>query len=155
MRHLATVPWTIGAFLVLGSAAWADITVCNDFRAPIHVAFAYQNQGNFTAAGWWSVEPNACEAVDFAFQGSTLYYAADSDEYKDGRFTKRDHWGNKVKLFVNKKNFNSDNAGDSRHGAKAEMFSLAEIAQVVPGKPPKITFHFTPGNTSITVKQSQ
>ncbi len=75
--------------------------------------------------------------------------------YKDGRLTKWDHWGNKVKLYVNKKNFNSDNAGDSRHGAKAEMFSLTEISQPVPGKPPKITFHFTPGNTSITVKQSR
>ena len=33
--------------------------------------------------------------VDFAFQGTALYYTANSD-YKDGPNNVHDHWGNKV-----------------------------------------------------------
>ena len=69
MRRLATATSIIAAFLLVGSAARADIMVCNDFHAPIHVAFASQDKGHFNAAGWWTVAPKACHAVDFAFRG--------------------------------------------------------------------------------------
>ena len=102
INPLETISWTVLAFLLLGGVAKADITVCNDFRAPIHVVFAYPDRDDFTATGWWNVGPNSCQTADFVFQGNDLYYAADSDDYNDGRFSKHDHWGNKVKLFVNK-----------------------------------------------------
>jgi uncharacterized membrane protein len=154
INPVETVSWTVLAFLLLGGVAKADVTVCNDFRAPIHVVFAYPDHDDFTATGWWNVGSNSCQTADFVFQGNDLYYAADSDDYKDGRFTKHDHWGNKVKLFVNKDNFKSDNAKHSRRGAKAEMFSLVQVSQPDPAKPPKITFHFMPGKTSIDIKAS-
>jgi len=155
MRRVATATITIATFLFLGSAAQADIMVCNDFRARIRVAFAFQDQRNFPASGWWSVKPNACQTIDFAFQGSTLYYAADSDDYKDGRTTNHDHWGNKVKLFVAEKKFDFDNADNPRRGAIAKMFSSYVIPQPYLGKPLTITFHFISGSTSISVKTSQ
>jgi uncharacterized membrane protein len=155
MRPTTICGIVASAYLSLSAPARADITICNEFTAPIHVALAYENQGSFTAAGWWEVGPNACEPADFAFEGSKLYYAADSDDYRSGRFTKHDHWGNKTKLFVSKKKFNSENVERSRSGARAEMFSFVEVSQPTPEKPPKITFHFRSGGTTIEVKPSK
>jgi uncharacterized membrane protein len=152
MRCLASAAATIAGVLVLSSPARADISVCNDFVAPIHVAFAYQVQGKFTAEGWWSVAPNKCTATDFSFQGSTLYYAADSDSYKSGRGTSHDHWGNKTKLFVTRKKFTSDNASQHRRGTRSEMFSQIELTPQQHAKPVTITLHFTQGSTTINVK---
>lgn len=152
MRHLTRIAASVAAVVFMGSAARAEITVCNDFQAPIHVAFAYENEGRYTAAGWWSVEPQACQPVDFAFQGAALYYAADSDNYKEGRLTKHDHWGNKVKLYVTKKDFKFDDAGQRRRGASAEMFSSAALTQPPQGKSLSITCHFKSGGTTIVTK---
>ncbi len=152
MRRLATTASAIAAFLFLGSSAWADIKVCNEALATIHVAFANQDNGGYTAAGWWAVPKDACQDVDFTLQGDTLYYAADSDSYKSGRDTKRDHWGNKLKLFVGSKKFNYTDAEKSRRGAKAEMFSSATTTPSKPAiepAPVAITVHFKPGGTSI------
>lgn len=155
MRRPAIATIAIAAFLSFGSAAQADIIVCNDFRARIHVAFAYQDQRNFPAAGWWSVGPNSCQTIDFSFQGSTLYYAADSDDYKDGRATNHDHWGNKVKLFVAERKFDFDNADSPRRGTVAKMFSSYDIPPQFSGKPVTITFHFVSGSTTINAKTSE
>jgi uncharacterized membrane protein len=155
MRRGAAVTTAIAAFLVLGSAAKADIVVCNEISAPIHVAFADQVQDSLNASGWWSVEPNDCQPVDFQFQGTTLYYSADSDGYKDGRATSRDHWGNKTKLFVTKSKFVFDGADRSRRGTKAQMFSSYEVPPSYSGKPISMTFHFTHGSTSISVKAAK
>jgi len=155
MRCLPVVITAIAAFLFVGSQARADISVCNDFRARIHVAFAYQNQRNLPASGWWSVEPHACQTVEFSFQGSTLYYAADSEDYREGGATNRDHWGNKIKLFVSDRKFDFDDAESPRRGATAKMFSLYEIPQSYLGKPMTITFHFVSGNTNITLTGSK
>jgi uncharacterized membrane protein len=152
MRRLVTATTTIAIFLVLGSVAEADITVCNDIRAPIHVAFANQAEDGFSASGWWNVEPNDCKPVDFPFEGAVLYYSADSDEYRDGRATSRDHWGNKVRLFVTRTRFDFDNAERSRRGTRAEMFSSYEVPPSYLGKPAAITLHFTHGSTTINVK---
>ena len=152
MRCLASAAAAIAAVLFLGSTARADISVCNDFVAPIHVAFAYQVQGNFTAAGWWSVDPNKCADADFSFQGATLYYAADFGLYKTGRRTAHDHWGNKTKLFVTSKKFTFDNAGQRRRGARSEMFSQIELTTQQQANPVTITFHFVQGSTTINVK---
>jgi uncharacterized membrane protein len=149
MRHLATAMSTIVTFLSLSSAAFADITVCNESPATIHVAFANQDAGSYTAAGWWTVAPDACQDVQFTLQGDTLYYTADSDSYKSGRYTKRDHWGNKLKLFVGRKTFSFSDA-DKRHpGTKAEMFSSATKSQQPPGKDVAISVHFKPGGTTV------
>lgn len=141
----------IAVLLFVKSEARADISVCNDFRARIHVAFAYQNQRNVPASGWWTVEPNVCEKVDFSFQGAALYYAADSDNYTQGTATSHDHWGNKIKLFVGDTKFDFDDAQSPRRDATTEMFSLYEIPQQYRGKPAKIIFHFLGGKTNITI----
>jgi uncharacterized membrane protein len=151
MSRLATATSIIAAFFLLGSAAQADIMVCNDFRAPIHVAFASQNKGGFNAAGWWTVAPKACQAVDFAFKGATLYYTADSDNYQIEKATAQDHWGNVVQLFVTSEDFKLDNADVSRDGAKAEKFSLAEIPPLFGGNPVTITLHFSQGSVTVNV----
>jgi uncharacterized membrane protein len=153
MTKSLTAAAAIATFLVLGSAAKADIVVCNDIGAPIHVAFAYPAQGGgFTAAGWWNVEPNECHPVDFLLDGPALYYSANSDGYRDGRMTSRDHWGNKEELFVPKTKFDFDNAERIRRSARPEMFSSYEIPQGFTGKPTTITLHFVHGSTSITIK---
>jgi uncharacterized membrane protein len=154
MRRLAVFA-AIAIFLLIASQAKADISVCNDFRARIHVAFAYQHQRSVPASGWWTVEPNVCQNVDFSFQGATLYYAADSDDYKQGAATSHDHWGNKIKLFVGDTKFDFDDAQSPRRDATTEVFSLYEIPQQFRGKPVKIIFHLVSGKTNITITTSK
>jgi uncharacterized membrane protein len=155
MHRFVTTASVVAALLLFGSAARAGVTVCNEFPATIHVAFASQDNGSYTAAGWWTVPQNACQEVGFTLQGDTLYYAANSDEYKSGRDTKRDHWGNKLQLFVSSKKFNFTDAAKARPGAKAEMFSFAKMAQQPPGKNVAITMHFKQSGTSIEFKPTQ
>ena len=150
MRCL-TLCATIAALVVAASEAKADMSVCNDFHTRIRVAFAYQNQSKMPASGWWSVAPNACHPVDFAFQGKTLYYAADSDDYLDGKATSRDHWGNKVKLYVGDTRFDFDDAQSAHGDATTEDFSALEIQQQYLGKPMSIVFHFASGKSTMTV----
>jgi uncharacterized membrane protein len=155
MTKSLTAATAIAAFLILVSAAKADVVVCNDIGAPIHVAFAYQARDGFTASGWWNVEVNECRPVDFLFDGDTLYYSANSDGYRDGRMTSRDHWGNKRELFVTRAKFDFDNADRSRRGTRPEMFSSYEVPQGFVGKPATITFHFVHGSTTINIKGKQ
>ena len=147
--------FTLIAFLLApAGAAKADITICNDFGATVHVALAYPDHDDYAASGWWTVEPRACKPAEFAFQGTELYYTADSNQYKAGRATKTDHWGDKLKLFVSRKDFKSDAANQRRAGAKPEMFGVVQVARPNPASNPTITFHFKPGGTSINVKTS-
>ena len=150
-RRLATAAAAVAISLVFGSAAKAGIMVCNDIGAPIHVAFGYPAQDGVTASGWWNVEPGECQPVDFQLQGATLYYSANSDGYRDGRMTTRDHWGNKERLFVTRAKFDFDNADRSHRGSRAEMFSAYEVPPSYLGKPMAITFHFVHGSTTINV----
>ena len=134
-----------------GAAAGSDISVCNGFATRVYVAFADQNQGNFTAAGWWSVDPNKCESADFAFSGATLYYAADSDQFRQGNNTVSDHWGGGTSLYISSQKFNIDNAQLNRSGAKSENFSSIQLTPQQQANPVSIVFHFVPGNTKIDV----
>jgi len=129
-----------------GAASGSSISICNGYSTQISVAFAYQNQENFNAAGWWSANPNTCEPADFSFQGAALYYAADAAQY---------HWGNKVNLYVSAQKFSYDNAQLNRNDAHGEMFSLLELTEQQQNSPVTITFHFVPGNTTtdITIKK--
>jgi uncharacterized membrane protein len=151
MRCLATIA-TVAILLFASSGARAaDISVCNDFRARIHVAFGYQNQRNIPASGWWVIEPNVCQKVEFVYQGSTIYYTAESDDYADGSATSHDHWGNKISLFVTNTRFDVDDAQAPRSGATTKMFSLYEIPPQFLGKPASIVFHFRSRNTDINI----
>jgi uncharacterized membrane protein len=143
------------AFACASSAAKAEIIICNDFRAPIRVAFASENQGNFTASGWWVIKRDACETTDFAVEGTTLHYTADSDEYKNGSGKARDHWGNKTRLFVTEKKFTFEHAEERRRGTKAQMFGAGTVPEPTKDRPVQITLRFTSGNTSITVKSGK
>lgn len=120
--------WVSGGILVilvqfvLSSAALAGISVCNNFRLPVRVALAYQDDSGFHAAGWWSVDPSACNEIDFQFQGSTIYYTANSNSYREGGKTVHDHWGNKKELFIPSKDFYFDRVDRARRGTKPAMF---------------------------------
>jgi uncharacterized membrane protein len=146
-----TVLAAVAIFLFAGAQAKAELSVCNDFRARIHVAFAYANQRDVPASGWWSVEPNACQTIDFKFEGATLYYTADSDKYNDGRATSHDHWGNKIKLYVRDTKFDFDDAQTRHRDTTGEMFSSYVIPEQFVGKFTKIEFHFVSGKTNITI----
>ena len=129
-----------------------DVRVCNEFLATIHVALAQQEGGSYTSVGWWTVPKNSCQDIDFTFLGDTLYYAADSDDYKSGRELRHDPWGNKIQLFFGSrgsKKFGFTNAEKSRPGAKSEMFSSATMTQHTKPKAVAITAHFKQGGTSI------
>jgi uncharacterized membrane protein len=136
----------------LSSAALADISVCNDFRVRVRVALAFENGGAFPAAGWWAVDPKACRDIDFPFQGAVLYYTADSDPYREGNKTLRDHWGNKKELFVGNKDFKFDHAERRQPGSKPAKFGLATVSEQLQSKPVSIVIRFTSGNTSVTIK---
>lgn len=133
------------------SGAGSEISICNDFSTRIYVAFAFENQGNFSAAGWWSVDPNKCAPADFSFQGATLYYTADSDEFKQGSGTAHEHWGDKTNLYVSGQKFNFDNAETSRSGTQGEMFSSIELTAQQQAAPVVITFNFAANNMTINV----
>lgn len=150
MKSFAPIGLAIAATLVPG-AAIAEVTVCNEIPAAIHVAFAYQNNGAFTAEGWWTVASNACQDVPFTLQGDTLYYTAHSDSYRDGRDTKHQHWGNKLQLYVGNRNFTFSEADKSRRGAKPEMFSSASRSQQQEGMDLLITVFFKPGGTTVSM----
>lgn len=135
----------------LCAAAHADIVACNDFRAPIRVAFAYEREGGIASAGWWRVEPNACRDIDFAFAGATLYYTADSEPYKDGSKTFRDHWGNKKELFIPSKDFKTNEA-NRKERKKPVMFSQTELSPQQQAKPVVITYRFSSGTTTTNIK---
>lgn len=152
MRRFACVASAIAALSLLDAAPGSEIAICNDFKARIYVALAFENQGNFTAAGWWTVDPNKCEPAGFSFPGGSLYYTADSDRYPASNGgTSQDHWGNEAKLFISSKQFSSDHAEQSRGGTEGEMFSSVKLTEQQQSSPMKIIFHFSPGNTMINV----
>jgi len=145
----------IAAFVLLlapMSAAYADIVVCNDFRVRVRVALAFEGPSGIASAGWWSVEPNACKDIDFAFPGASFYYAADSDSYKEGGSSMRDHWGNKKELFVPTKDFKTDDAGRKRRDAKPVKFSEVRLSELQQSKPVVITLRFSSGTTTTQIK---
>ena len=136
----------------LGVARGSQISICNDFAARIYVALAFQDQGRFTAAGWWAVDPNKCEPADFSFAGAALYYAADSDQYRQGSgSTAQDHWGNQTNLYVRSKKFNLDDAQLLRGNTLSEKFSYVQLPEQQEASRVVITFHFVPGQTRINV----
>jgi len=152
MCRFACAASAIAALSLLDAAPGSEISICNDLGARIYVALAFENQGNFTAAGWWTVDPNRCEPAVFSFSGNSLYYTADSDGYPASNGgTRQDHWGNATKLFISSKKFSSDHAEQSRDGTEGEMFSSVKLTDQQQSSPVKITFHFSPGNTMINV----
>jgi tetratricopeptide (TPR) repeat protein len=156
MKLLGVAPGTGSAAASVPApapASGSDISVCNGFSVRIYVALAFPTtQGNFTAAGWWSVDPNQCTAPDFAFQGATLYYAADSDNFSQGGKTVQEHWGGTTNLYVSSLKFNYTNAQTDRSGAHGEMFSSVQLKPQLQTVPVTITFRFVPGNTDIDIE---
>jgi uncharacterized membrane protein len=151
MRHVAKAVAALAALLALNSAARATVTVCNEDSATIHVAFANQVNGSYTATGWWTIPVDSCQDIDFTLQGDTLYFAADSDSYmKDGHRVTT-HWGTSdVSLFVGtnrSKKFNYTNAEKSRAGATSVKFQPDSIEN--PDKLVKITVHIKTVGSSV------
>jgi len=148
MSHFQQAVVLAIAALIFSGAAQADVILCNDFRVPIQVALASQIQGSFNAKGWFVVKRNACETVDFVTAGTAIYYTADSNEYREGGAGRRDHWGNKTKLFVPGKRFDLTQADQPRGGANPKMFGMGQIQ----ANTTSVTLRFSAGNTAVTVK---
>jgi hypothetical protein len=142
----------IAALLLLGSAARATVTVCNEDSATIHVAFANEVNFSYTTTGWWAVPLDSCQDVDFTLQGDTLYFTADSDVYTNNGRTVTNHWGtSQLSLFVSSHHtgkFNYTNAQKSRGGAKSEQFQ-PDSAGDHPEKLAKITVHIKKVGSSV------
>jgi uncharacterized membrane protein len=126
------------------STARADVTVCNDFRAPVNVAIAYAEAGSMTSEGWWRVEPNGCRNVPF--DGLDFYYTVESDQYRDGRSRSRSRWGNDRSFYVGAKTFKFKDAERSRRGARSLSFSLVKINEDQ-RRPFTVTLRFRDGET--------
>ncbi len=155
MPYPVTTVSVAAALLLLGTAARADVKVCNEFVTTVHVAFASHDDAGYRTEGWWTVPKDTCQDIDFTFSGNTLYYTAHSDEYRSGRFTKRDHWGNKLQLFVGSKKFSFTNADQRRRGAKADMFSSASGSSQLSPEAVVVTVHFKSGGTTVEFKPKQ
>jgi uncharacterized membrane protein len=130
-------------WIFLGSGAQAGTTICNKYPLPIHVALASAAGGSYSASGWWTVAPNACDGVDFALQGNTIYYAGDSDSFVKDGVSQHFHWGAKVQLYVSSDKFNFTGAEKSRSGTKPEMFDAADVSLNPQPKVTAITITFT------------
>lgn len=152
MAFFRSTTLAVVSIIATSPAAMADISVCNEFRARVHVALAYEDSSGFHSAGWWSVDPNACRDIDFSFQSSTLYFTANSDSYREGRQTMTYHWGNKKELFVGSKDFRFDDADRRRRGGKPAMFSFATLSPQLQSKPVTITIRFALGGTTTSIK---
>jgi tetratricopeptide (TPR) repeat protein len=128
------------------SASGNDVSICNGFSVSIHAALAYESQGHFIAAGWWNVDPNQCQSANFPFQGATLYYAADSDSYKNGSQPMIEHWGGGTSLYVSDTKFNFDDAKQNRSGTRVEQFNALTLLPDQPAS--QVTLTFAPNHTT-------
>ena len=52
-----------GVGLSLAAPAHADFTVCNKTQHAVMVAIGFQKDGDWSSAGWWRVQPQACTAM--------------------------------------------------------------------------------------------
>jgi uncharacterized membrane protein len=149
MRSVAATAVAL-AMLPLASPALADVTVCNDFRAAISVALAYEEGGSFASQGWWKVAPGACS--DLPFKGFDFFYAGESDWYREGGGRKRDIWGKGRNFYVGKGTFKFDNAEQSRRGARSIAFTKITVDERLRSKPHLVTVRFRSGGTNVEVK---
>ena len=153
MHRLASLACVIAGLLLSGSPAAAQVNICNEFVATIHVALARQDHNGYAAVGWWDVPKGLARPPPTRSRAATpSNYAANSDGYKGAGGTRRDYWGNAVKLFVDSKDFNFTNAEKTRPGAKAEMFGsfTAPAKPAIEPPPVAATLHFKPGGTAST-----
>jgi tetratricopeptide (TPR) repeat protein len=133
----------------LAPVAGNTISICNEFSITIHAAFAVQSQGHFTAAGWWNVDPNKCEPANFNFAGTdALYYAAESDSFKNGNDTSTEIWGAETGLYVIDQKFNFTDAEQNRNGRRAEQFNALALTPDQQASTLALTFHFAANHTT-------
>jgi uncharacterized membrane protein len=73
--------------LALPEPAAAGLEACNRSARKIHVAIALpSDQGGWASAGWWTIEPDRCEAlVELRLTDRTVYaYAQSTSGYEWG-----------------------------------------------------------------------
>lgn len=51
------------AMFLAPASAWAGFHVCNDTPQEQHVAFSYNDDGNWLTRGWWGIAPKACATL--------------------------------------------------------------------------------------------
>lgn len=77
-RIVALMLATAAGLLAAGSAE-ASLRLCNKLSTPVSVAVGYLDGGKgWTAEGWWTVAPSACETmVESRLSGSYVYLLVD------------------------------------------------------------------------------
>ena len=129
----------------------ADAKICNDFRATINVALAYERKASFVSEGWWRVESNACR--DAPFNGLDFFYAAESDKYREAGAQKQDMWGKGRQFYVGTGTFKFEDAERSRRNARSRPFTKVTIPEVHRSQPFVATLRFRSGTTTAEVKR--
>jgi uncharacterized membrane protein len=76
-------------FMLVGTAAQAQLTLCNRVDRPIEVAYAEENKGTLQVVGWKRIAPNACVQItrnrdyDYAYwahaPGADMEWEGDAD----------------------------------------------------------------------------
>lgn len=76
--------------MVLGGAAHAELSVCNDTPVNASVAIGYMGGGEWTSEGWWTVAPGACVTIVNDPQPQSYYYWHAVNE--NGEFASDDYF---------------------------------------------------------------
>jgi uncharacterized membrane protein len=62
-------------FMLIGTAAQAQLTLCNRVAKPIDVAWTEENKGILQVTGWKRIAPNACVRIATNRKHAYAYYA--------------------------------------------------------------------------------
>jgi uncharacterized membrane protein len=62
-------------FMLIGTAAQAQLTLCNRADRPIEVAWTEENKGVLQVTGWKRIAPDACARITTNRQHAYAYYA--------------------------------------------------------------------------------
>lgn len=151
--RLAVSPLALAAVLAAAAPARADVVVCNDLQAALHVAIAYQDAGSVTSHGWWRVEGRQCRELPFS--PLDFFYAAESEQYWEGGKIVQHTWGRGRRLFVGSgkwHQFKLARAEQARQGAREIGFTSFAVGEAHRAKPHVVTIRFRPGTTTVETR---
>ena len=75
------------------SAAQAGVDFCNEFKHPIFVAVAYDDNGDWVANGWKKIATGECLTDPFTLSVKKFYYRAETDWIRNGSSKTQWTWG--------------------------------------------------------------
>jgi len=70
----------LGAALLIGSPAFADLRMCNNTSSRVSVALAYTNGQDWVSEGWWNLKALDCVTLLRGALAAQYYYVYAMDE---------------------------------------------------------------------------